>query len=340
MSKTLLPISLLSLMLLTVCSQSSIAPSVPVESEPQLARTPQAQVSPPFLIGVLRSDGVLVPFAKYSQSQWSPPWPKPASSTEETPTALTELKKPWFTQNGKPSTAWYFYSWEGEQQVLTTSKVVRAINHSGTNWGLATDYPPKSGVEKHQRIVGIALETPHEVAGIDRLTDASPDWNMVVTFIEPTFEKIERDKIADPASAIGERETSVFPQSEAERRKTRLTLVQLYRNKASLDGRYIYYFEARKEYSSSSTDTGCANLSVLQGWILRNQQGEFTLLERQHSFTDCDQKGQRSVEAFIVLLVDNRRFLITQEHGWEDESYAVMELKDSSLSTVLEVMGG
>lgn len=57
--------------------------------------------------------------------------------------------------------------------------------------------------------------------------------------------------------------------------------------------------------------------------------------------TDCDGKERGSrVELFSVMTLDNGTFLFTVEHGWEDESYSIYELKDSGLDRLLETLGG
>lgn len=44
-----------------------------------------------FTISLLRSDGVLIPFAEYAQKQWVNPWPKSADSSKGDTTYLNQF---------------------------------------------------------------------------------------------------------------------------------------------------------------------------------------------------------------------------------------------------------
>ena len=102
------------------------------------------------------------------------------------------------------------------------------------------------------------------------------------------------------------------------------------------DERRLCSFETSRPLGN---DPGCDDVLVVQGWFASSPEG-FTLLRSNATLTDCDGKELRTVTPLVLIGADARAFVVVREHGYEDESFAVFELRSDQLRPVLEVPGG
>jgi hypothetical protein len=274
-----------------------------------------------FIAAVLRADGTLVPFAQYGNGGWTNPWPKPrqpaesiyAEATEVIPHSLGNLPEPWFKQCGKVPNKWYVWSTLATPLVLNAGKVLQVENHSQKNWALTTNFPSPSANDGHHRNVGIAVSVNKRVE----------------TFVPVQTDTAEAAEI-----------NSFVQQISAEARNAKLK--SLYRSMLRVNNEYLYYFEAEKQHerATNSNDPGCNDISIFQGWITADERGGMGLLASRKFLTDCNLKGPSFTTPLGLLRLNNTPFLFAVEHGWEDESYLILELDNSGLHKVLETFGG
>jgi hypothetical protein len=291
-----------------------------------------------YLVGTLRGDGTLVPFAQYSHGLWWNPWPSPrrlaesiyAESTEVVNNSLADLSEPWFTPCLALPTPWFFWSSEGTFTELMASKVVPVRAHSGNNWGLLTDLPKRTSKDPLHDIIGVAITPRRNIEPFIKIETPNTQANEVDSFIKQIFHlrektEIERTRVERPA-AIAKVETS---------------LTILYRSVHAVDGKHIYYFEAEKQYSkrTASDDPGCYDVSLFQGWISADEKGGMGLMDSNFVFTDCDRKGPSTMIPLGTMTLQEQTFLFVREHGWESESYTILELNQSGLHRVLQTDG-
>lgn len=121
-----------------------------------------------------------------------------------------------------------------------------------------------------------------------------------------------------------------------------MSITSLYRGNSGVSGEYLYYFEAEKQYpqTAASSDRGCHDVSLFRGWVSTHGKGGLGLMDSQLSLTDCDRKGPSTTMPLGMMNLQNRTFLFVREHGWEDESYIILEPNHSGLHRVLETFGG
>ncbi|MCI0336202.1 MAG: hypothetical protein L0226_01380 [Acidobacteria bacterium] len=124
--------------------------------------------------------------------------------------------------------------------------------------------------------------------------------------------------------------------------QVKLALSKLYRNKLAIAGQYIYFLEARKEYKKpgSSYDPSCNNISFFKGWILQNKRGDLKLIDKQFIFTDCDMKVAEVTKLLGILPIRDRIYIIIEDHGYEDESYSILELNGTRIKRAIKIYGG
>ncbi|MGH9942888.1 MAG: hypothetical protein ACRD9R_11095 [Pyrinomonadaceae bacterium] len=304
-----------------------------------------------FMVGVLKANGTLVPFAEYRRGVWWNPWPEPTSpaeSNEVGPKSLGDHPEPWFQQCEKAPTTWYFWSAADSPLVLKTSGTLQVENHSQTNWALMTDYPKKQNAEKDSchDYVGMALNVDLKVDGMVEIEKNSDEASKIIAYLKPIFSEVEASELSRLAAEPTLREFFAvrrFPLPSEERAKVELTLTKLYRSKPLIDGQHIYYFEVEKHYQKpvGANDRDCFNVSLFSGWIMKDKDSALDILNESFGLTNCDGKERgNSVEWFSVVTLNMQTFLLAVEHGWEDESYTIYELKDHGLTRVLETLGG
>jgi hypothetical protein len=307
-----------------------------------------------FMISMLRADGTLVPFAQYGNGGWWNPWPKLSGSaesiyakeTEPTYHSLADLPEPWFKQCGKIPTNWYFWSPDGTLSVLKASNVLQVNAHSGTNWALLTDFSKETAREGFDNNVGVTANVSQRIEPVIEIKTAKAEWGDIGSFIKEVFdqdESAELDRLraeSPPRSEISS--LPAFSLSREERGRVTMSITKLYRSSSVVNGEHLYYFEAEKEYQNPapSKNQGCNDVSLFQGWISTMGKGGMGLLAGQVTLTDCDRKGPDTVTPFGIMKIDNRVFLFVTEHGWESESYLILELNNSGLHRVLETVGG
>ena len=319
----------------------------------------KAQLSPKrdeatqFIVAILRGDGTLVPFAQYGNGGWSNPWPSPRRSAESIYAedkevihhSLGDLPEPWFRQCGKIPETWYFWSLAPTPAVLRVSRVMQVENHSQMNWALLTDFPKQTAEDDHHRNVGIALNVNEKIEPVIEIKPESVEAADLFSFIKQLFDEAETaelNKIRAEQSPQIDVPTSLFSLSNEARVKVRMSITKLYRSKSTLIGKHLYYFEAEKQYeTATSTDPGCNDISLFQGWIEATERGGgLGLLDSRLFLTNCDKKGPSSATPLGIMTFKNEVFVFVSEHGWEDESYLILELSDSGLQKVLETFGG
>jgi hypothetical protein len=301
-----------------------------------------------FKVGILRADGTLIPFAEYRYGIWWNPWAEiqTVEGGEITPKSLGNQPEPWFQQTKEKSTNWYFWSSINIPFTLKPQKLLQIDNHSQRNWAVMTDYPRKqAGSNDAHNYLGIALDTNLKINGTTEIEKGGKEANEIFRFVEPIFVDAENMEINRLLADPNYKEfAGGFPASNDQRARFKLVVKKLWRsNQASFDGTNVYYIVIEREYGkpAGSRDFGCNNVAFFKGWLLKDKKGTLSLVNEEFALDDCDGKGKgRLVMLLSTMTLNNRTFLFTVEHGWEDESYVIYELKDDGITRLLETFGG
>lgn len=301
-------------------------------------------------IGVLRSDGTIVPFAEYGNKIWWNPWPEITETDENNgpnPKSLSGHPEPWFQTCVNTLRSWYFWRSSDNRRILLARKVVQVENHGDKNWALLTDLPAAVADKEraHHKNIGLALTADLKFEGKTDIEFTSREATDAAAFIEPVFIKIENDEIERQLAVPEAKEfyqKNGFPLSQVNRSKVALELTSLKRSSSSIDARHLYYFQAEKKYSrpENLADWPCHHISEMSGWLLKEKDGRFNLINERFWLTDCDKKGGGSIETFNILKLDGRDFVFTVEHNYDNEVYVIYELEDFGLKTLLVTWGG
>src|SRR5437870_165711 len=92
-----------------------------------------------FGLGVLRRDGVLIPFAAYNGRSWTTDWP--GVDSPELPISVDSIPKRWWGAPG-PAAPWTAWLLDGTSRPLALKKPEHLRVFCGTHLGVQTDYPP------------------------------------------------------------------------------------------------------------------------------------------------------------------------------------------------------
>jgi len=302
-----------------------------------------------FIVGVLRADGILIPFAQYSNGGWANPWPPSNSAggiyaeSREATHSLEDLPEPWFKQCGQVPRTWYFWSSAAAPIVLKASKVLKVRAHSLTNWALSTNLPGRTSEDALDNEIGIASSAKVKVDKMIGVSSKSPEDYDIAPDLKYFMEFAETEEVNrwrgqhPPESAIRQ-----FALTKEERAKIQMSITKLYRSKPLNNGEYLYYFEAEKSYPNPGADAtrSCEDVSLYRGWISARGKGGWGFKDSQLTFTNCDRKGPSTATPLGIMTLKNRVFLFVKEHGWESASYMILELDNSGLHLLLETIGG
>src|SRR4051794_20997738 len=91
-----------------------------------------------FGLGVLRRDGVLVPFATYNGRAWHAEWPAP-DSNPILPIGLADIPKRWWGDPG-PAAPWTAWLIDGTTKLLALTRPEHLRVFCAAQLGVKTDY--------------------------------------------------------------------------------------------------------------------------------------------------------------------------------------------------------
>jgi hypothetical protein len=137
---------------------SAAADSVPPAAD-AAART--AGESAAIRFGVLRSDGVVIPFAMYDAGAWTREWTEPFEESDAPPSPV-----------GAPS-VWYLLRPDETPLRLHAYAPRLTATRCEVNWGLPTDWPAQQAAPPStaRRVAGLVATVPIELLAGDELRE-------------------------------------------------------------------------------------------------------------------------------------------------------------------------
>lgn len=314
----------------------------------------QRPVTNPFdkiRIGVLRASGAIVPFAEYYRNQWWNPWPEKDNEYDESQVKIKSLgnhSHPWFLGCDGIKSPWYSSTAQGRSLILIPSELTEVNNHDGDNWALLTNLEnrKKFNPSVNHDDIGFALSAN---VPIDQMVEVKTDSDEAVWFREQmttTFANVESEEMDRIAAENGAGKSSwgQIPFSANERTLTKIRIMDLSRSRTNIDGRDVYYVSMQKEYGKSAVpnefDCG-GTIYFLYAWVFKNHKGQIQSFDISSGITDCDGKERSSsVLRFATFKLGDRNFIVTVEHGYEDEQYVIYEVVEFGINKLLETYGG
>jgi hypothetical protein len=280
-----------------------------------------------FAVGVLRRDGIVVPFATFDGRQWSTPWPKPAVDLT-VPVDLRSVPSNWWGPT-RPLDTWEAWVGTREQQSVRVSQPDWIDVHCLRQIGLRTDYravefPPPLTEQPYPKD-GLAVSPPQAIERVQAVAAAAAEATAMSAALQEAFNRAERKtagKFSHPIKpSVREQITPVIEALYAHGGEPR-----------------VYYVESRREYLAPGK-SDCTMVSFGTGWFVR-ENGAFRALSMVVDALNCDRLGASYMMPLGVVRAGTRVFWLAQFSGWDHERYVVVEPKARAVDAVVSAWGG
>jgi hypothetical protein len=294
-----------------------------------------------FSVGVLRRDGVLIPFASFDGRAWSVVWPG-SDLRQALPINLSDIPSRWWGGVGAaaPWTAWLR---DDQKQPLKLVKPVHVPIFCGAHLAIATDYQGEPMPEREPTVPkdGIATAGDVTVLPITQVSVNAPDATRMIAAITEQFNKEE-------ALAEGHFTNWRHPYGGLWRSKFPIQLEAFYRStETSPAGDFrTNYIEAVRRFPAGPRDEGCGLITFVRGWVTeyRDKTPEINIGAR---ITYCDRADVSFIQPFGRIRIERGSdrgrpevYWIYQSSSWRDEFYSVARTTAEGVRPVLVVAGG
>jgi hypothetical protein len=292
-----------------------------------------------FSVGVLRRDGVLIPFGAFNGRTWETVWPG-SDLRAPLPIGLGDVPKRWWGGVG-PEAPWQAWLPDGEKRPLKLLKPVHVPIFCGGHLAIATDYRGDALTEREPTVPKDAVATAGNVTvlPITQVSVNAPDAARLVDAITEEFN--EEENLATEAFTNWQ-----HPFGPLSRSRYPITLEAFYR--ATDTGRAgdfrTSYIEAIRKFPARPGDEGCGLITFVRGWVTeyRDKKPEINLGAR---VTYCDRADVSFMQPFGRVRIPRGRdgadiYWLYQTSSWRDEFYAVAAVSSAGVRPVLVVAGG
>lgn len=284
-----------------------------------------------FAIGVMRRDGIIVPFADFDGKRWRANWPAPKEQVD-VPIQLRNVPSGWWGKIG-PRETWQV--WIAAQPAATV-RVRQPDWFEAQCWkqiGLRTDYrsaepPPDPGTQPFPKD-GLAVSPALPIERIDVV----PIGHLLPQPVVDAFNKAEEQAIRDERQY-----TARLPTSRTHRESITPKIEAIY-GVGDPTGTRAYYVELSKEYADRRPAV-CPTVVFGAGWFVRDGAAPLRKLRFDAEVVDCERYGLLYMLPLGAIRLLDRLYWIAQWSGWDYEEYGVVEIKPKGVEDVIQVVGG
>src|SRR5258708_1513785 len=153
----------------------------------------------PFWLGIVRGDGVLIPFAQFDGKKWSNSWPGAKEEGEDEKLAsLSDIPKSWLGSFSQFPKKWHYTSKnENKSKEITVIGPKMSGSQCSGVWGLSTNYwPGEEARGKLNSKVGLAVNTDLKILIPKEVDVKSGEGRTIFIYLKTEFEKTEEEEIA------------------------------------------------------------------------------------------------------------------------------------------------
>jgi hypothetical protein len=289
------------------------------------------------MLGVLRRDGILIPFAAFKGQSWSMPWPG-ESRNHELPIGLDDVPEAWW--GGKPPAGWHVRLASGADVPFKALAPAPYQSFCQARLGLRTDYrssesmPPGPVVPFPKE--GLAATSGVVIEPIEMVDRGSPEAERFFATLARQLQEVEDRTIA----TIEVDSEWRHPFKKADRQKLPIRIEAWYRAPMVEPGWTASYVEAVRSYPPQPEDKGCGLETLFSGWVLSDQRDTRPNAEFSARVTYCDRIGGMYMLPFGRIRLKDRMYWIFQYSGWEQEWFDVVRVTPRRLKFEAEFYGG
>jgi hypothetical protein len=273
----------------------------------------------PFVVGVLRRDGLIIPFASFDGRRWESAWPVNYRYLE-LPISVADIDRGWWGRSVPPPskmTVWTDGKAGGELTLVAPAFVNVKC---GRRMGLRSNYhpaelPPPPNEHPFPKD-GLVVSGTQTVGAIETIAKDSPEAVRVAAAIISEFND------AEDAAARAFTDWQ-HPFSKQQRRTRSIAIEALYRAPMDDAGWTAYYVEAVREYPPGPLDRGCGLRTVARGWVGIGPTDKQHYVELGAQVTYCDRFGATFMLPLGLIRAAGGTYWIYQLAGYESESYLI-----------------
>jgi hypothetical protein len=290
--------------------------------------------SAPLVLGVLRRDGIVSPFAAFDGKRWTAPWPSDLRSLE-LPISIESVPIKWWGRGGAVSemAVWA----DGVNRgTLHLKQPIMLRSMCAWRLGLVSDYrtpqsAPPPDVQPYPKD-GLAVSGDQRVERIEVLSSTSPEWATAAVQLLDQFDKAEQVAID------GFRDWK-HPIRRAQRRKVPVEVEAMYRAPMDQPGWVAYYVEAIKRYPPGPDDGDCGLMTSAGGWMVVDQDGKRST-KLSARVTYCDRRGVTYMLPLGLIKVQARNYWAYQLSGYGHEGYGILRPTPKELVAEVQYSAG
>lgn len=296
------------------------------------------------VLGVLRSDGFLLPFAAYDGDDWSTPWPgaigqRNVGAPGELPANLEAIPRRWW--GGEPPQGWRLWArGAGEGQPFTLLAPVMLPVGAERRLALRTDYRasmvPVPPFELPYPKAGLAVAGDVPVADIPSVNPGDPAAREMLDGVRAEMEQAEDRAIGLIRSNAG----WSHPLDRGTRRKFVPLLEAVYSTPLDDAGSTVAYIEAVKKYPPGPEDQGCGLETFITGWVHRVKGERRSRTNLRATVTYCDRQTASYMLPLGLLRLRDRLHWVFQLSGQDHEWYVVAETRPGRTRYLAEYHAG
>jgi hypothetical protein len=291
-----------------------------------------------FTLGVLRRDGVVIPFAAWNGSQWLNRWPTPGRR-EDIPITVAGSPKAWWL-NDRPAGYWTAWPLRGDSQVVYVKNPINLTAECQPQIGLQTDYrsieaPAPAPMQPYPKD-GLATAGDILIEPVTILDGKSAEWSKVSANVAAKITAAETKLLATGRTTP--------PFSEAERAKRPFTLEVLFRSAGPRPDTMLLYFEGVKHYGRTPESlrpyfVTAEPLTYAVGWILIDPQAPPRITEMV-AFSDTKRDGLIYTMGLGSFRIGGTLYWAVQRSGWGFERFDIVEIAEPEVKTAFSTAGG
>ena len=296
-----------------LASCALLAPAAAFQDSPKADRR--------YSVGVVRADGVLIPFAEYDRGDWRRIWTGIARDASPViPITLDDVDEDWWGHAG-PSLQWMLWQRPGDTTKLTVTRPRVVATPCSAQPALGTDYkhtlplPPPSQVPYPK--AGIATTAPVVFEPIQQVPAESVDWRRVKRALDDReFRTAEHERLTDMMWR--------HPMPEAMRDRMPIDLQAVWHVK---DSRF-FYFEAMRRYPDLNPPTGeppCELVTYVAGYFWEDTSEQLRPVDVDALISYCHMERASFLWPFGVIREGAKSYWLFQSAGWTGEVYGITE---------------
>ena len=303
-------------------------------SSPGDAQAPgEASDATPFTIGVLRNDGIVIPFAVFDGKDWVAPWPTVLRAVD-LPIDVANVPPRWWGKTGPITemTAWVDGVSHGPIHIARPTVLPLMCN---PRLGLISDYRstqvPASMLPPYPKD-GLAVTGAQRLGKIEIVSRESPEWSAMAASLSEEFDKAEHQAIKaftdwnDPIPRVV-------------RQKVPVELEAMYRAPMDEPGWTANFVETVKRFPPGPDDAGCGLVTSTNGWVLVGPDGKRTFKLTAH-VTYCDRRDVTYMLPLGLVSVQNRAYWVFQLSGYGREGYLVVRPTSKRIEVEVQYAAG